>query len=70
MRVLNKRLRLESRGVRYKVALDLSYQHIKFDDEIKRHSFEFQAYDVPICLCAKLNWRLGLASFAARFRSY
>ena len=31
--------------------------------------FEFQAY-VPISLCPKLNWRLGVALFAARFRSY
>jgi len=28
----------------YKVALYFSYLHIKFDDEIKRQSFEFQAY--------------------------
>ena len=32
MRVLTKRLRLESRGIRHKVALCLSYLHIKFDD--------------------------------------
>jgi len=43
MRVLTKRLRLESRGFRYKVALYLSYQRIKFDDEIKGDPFEFQA---------------------------
>jgi len=69
MRVLTKRLRLESRVFRYKVALYLSCLHIKFDDEIKRNPFEFQAY-VPIRLCPKLNWLLGLALFAARFRSY
>jgi len=69
MRVSTKRLRLESRGFRYKVELYLSYLHIKFDDETKRNPFEFQAY-FPIRLCPKLNWRLGLALFAARFRSY
>ena len=66
---LTKRLWLESRGVRYKVALYFSYLQIKFDDEIKGNPFEFQAY-VPICLCPKLNWRSNLALFAARFRSY
>jgi len=55
MRVATKRLRLESRGFPYKVALYLSYQHIKFDDEMK---------------CPQLNWRPGLALFAARFLSY
>jgi len=43
MRVLTKRLRLESRSFHYKVALYLSYLHIKFDDEIKGNSFECQA---------------------------
>jgi len=28
---------------RYKIALYLSYVHIKFDDEIKENFFEFQA---------------------------
>jgi len=69
MRDLTKRLRLESRDFRYKVALYLSYLHIKFDDEIKGNPFEFQAY-VTIRLCPTLNWRLGLALFAARFHSY
>jgi len=69
MRVLTKQLRLELCGFHYKVALYLSYLHIKFDDEIKGNPFEFQAY-VPISLCPKLNWSLGLALFAARFRSY
>ena len=69
MRVLTKRLRLVSRGIRYKVALFLSYLHIKFDDEIKRNPFEFQAY-VPIRLGPKLNWHLVLALLAARFCSY
>ena len=46
-----------SRGFCYKVALYLSYLHIKFDDEIKRNSFEFQAY-VPIRLYPKINGRL------------
>ena len=54
MRVLTKRLRLESRGFLYKVALYLSYLHIKFDDEIKGNPFEFQAY-VPIRLYPKLR---------------
>ena len=44
MHVLPKRLRLESRGFCYKVALYLSYLHIKLDDEIKGNPFEFQAY--------------------------
>ena len=34
MRVVTKRLRLESRGFRYKVALYQSYLPIKFDDDI------------------------------------
>ena len=54
---------------RYKVALYLSYLHIKFEDEIKGNFFEFQTY-FPIRLRPKLNWRLGLALFAPRFRSY
>jgi len=49
MRVLTERLRLESRGFRYKDALYLSYLHIKFDDKTKGNPFEFQAY-LPICL--------------------
>jgi len=69
MRVLTEWLRLESRSFRYKVAPYLSYLHIKFEDDIKGNSFEFHAY-VPIRLCPKLNWRLCLALFAARFRSY
>jgi len=52
---LTKGLRLESRGLPYKVALNLSYLNIKFDDEIKGNPFEFQAY-CPICLRPKLNW--------------
>jgi len=68
MRVFTKRLRLESRGVRYEVALYLSCLHIKFDDKIKGNLFESQAY-FPIRLRLKLNWRLDLALFAARFRS-
>ena len=40
MRIVTKRLRLESRGFRYKVALYLSYLHIKFDDELKENPFE------------------------------
>jgi len=44
-----------------------SYLHIKFDDKTKGNPSEFQAY-FPIHLRPKLNWRLGLALFAARFR--
>jgi len=40
---VTKGLRLESRGFRYKVALYLSYQNIKFDYEIKGNTFEFRA---------------------------
>jgi len=69
MRALTKRLSLESRSFRYKVALYFSYLHMKFDDKTKGNAFEFQAYFL-IRLRRKLNWRLGLASFAARFRSY
>jgi len=64
MRVLTRWLKLESRGFRYKVALYLSYLHIKLDDEIKGNPFEFEVY-TPIRLCPKLNWRLSLALFAA-----
>jgi len=60
MRVLTERLRLESRGFRYKVALYFIYMYVKFDDEIIGNPFKFQAY-FPIRLCLKLNWRLGLA---------
>jgi len=44
MHVLTKRLRLESRGFCYKVALYLSYLDIKFDDKTKESPFKFQAY--------------------------
>jgi len=54
MRVLTKRLRLESRGFRYKVTLYLSYLHIKLDDEINGNPFEGQPY-FPIRLRLKLN---------------
>jgi len=43
MRVVTKQLRLESRGFHYKVALHLSYLHIKFDDEIYRGSLDLVA---------------------------
>jgi len=69
MRVLKKRLRLESRSFRYKVALYLSYLHIKFDDKTKGNPFKFKVY-FAIRLRPKLYWRLGLALFAARFSSY
>jgi len=35
MRAVTKRLRLDSRGFRYTVALYLSCLHITFDDEIQ-----------------------------------
>jgi len=54
MRVVTKRLRLELRVFRSKVALYLSYLHIKFDDEIKVNPFEFQAQFL-ISLRPKLN---------------
>jgi len=54
MRVVTKRLRLESLGLRYKVALYLSYLHIEFDDEIKGNRFELQAQFI-ISLRPKLN---------------
>jgi len=54
MRVLTKRLRTESRGFCYKVALYLSYRHIKFDEKTEGNPFEFQAY-FPIRLRPKLN---------------
>ena len=44
MRVLTKRLRLESRCFRYKVALYLSYLHVKFDYKTKGNPFKFRAY--------------------------
>jgi len=54
MRVLTERLRLESRGFPYNVALYLSYLHTKFDDETKGNSFEFKEY-FPIRMRPKLN---------------
>jgi len=38
----------------YKVALYLSYMHIKFDYEIKGNAFEIQAW-FPISVRPKLN---------------
>ena len=43
MRVVTKRLRLESGGFRYKTALYLCYRYIKFDNIIKRKHLEFKA---------------------------
>jgi len=43
MLVVTKQQKLESRGFRYNVALYLNNLHIKFDDEIDRNPFEFQA---------------------------
>ena len=69
MHVLTEWLRLESHSFCYKVALYLSYLYIKFDDKTKGNPFVLQAY-FPIRLRPNLNWRLGLALLAARFRSY
>jgi len=55
MRVLIKLLRLESRGIGYKIALCLSYLHIQFVDKTKWNTFEFQA-NFPISLRPTLNW--------------
>jgi len=60
---------LESRGLGCKIALYLSYLHINFDVEFKGNSFEFHTKFL-ISLHPKLNCRLSLALFAARFRSY
>ena len=38
MRIMTKRLRLESRNFHYKVTLYLSCLHVEFDDEIKSES--------------------------------
>jgi len=35
-------------GFRYKVALYLSYLHMKFDDKTKGNSFEFQVYFLSV----------------------
>jgi len=43
MHVVTKRLRTVSRCFHYKVALHLSYLHIKFDDEIDRGSLDVGA---------------------------
>jgi len=69
MRVLTKRLRLESRAFRYKVALYLGYMNIKYDNKTTKNPYEFQAY-FPNRLRPNLIWYLGLPLFAARFRSY
>ena len=53
MCVVTKRLRLESRGFCYKIALYLIYLYIKFDYEIKGNPVEFQA-EFPISLRPKL----------------
>jgi len=58
MRIVTKRLKLDqSRCFRYKVALYISYLHIKFDEEIKGNLFKFEA-DFRINLRPKLNWCL------------
>jgi len=43
MLVVTKRLRLESRGFRCKVAIYLSYLHIKFEDETERESLRISS---------------------------
>jgi len=47
----------------------LSCVRIKIDDKTKGNPFEFESY-IPIRLRPQLNWRLGLALIAARFRSH
>jgi len=51
--------RLESPGFCYKVALYLSYQHIKFDDKAKGNPFEFQALSDSPASKVKLMSRFG-----------
>ena len=43
MHVVTKRMRLELRGFRNKVALYLSYRHVKFDNEIIGNPIEFES---------------------------
>jgi len=62
MRVLTKRLRLESRGFRYKVALYLSYLHLKFDDKIERNPFEFKLTSRFGFICSLILQLLRLAA--------
>ena len=53
MRLVTKRLRLESCVFRYNVALKyLSYLDIKFDDEVERESFEFLKHNFRLA-CVK-----------------
>jgi len=59
MCVLTNQLRLELRGIRYKVALYLSYLHLKFDDKTKGNLFEFQAYFTIRLSKVKLKSRFG-----------
>jgi len=54
MRAVTKRLTLESRGFRYKVALHLSYFRIKFGDEIERESLRISS-KFPISLRPKFK---------------
>jgi len=42
MRILSKRLRLESRGFRCNVAFSISYLHIKLDYEIGENPLELR----------------------------
>jgi len=57
MCVVTKRLRLGLRCFHYKVALHLSYLHIKFDDEIDRRSLD---------LGLKVGWGDFLLKHGAR----
>jgi len=43
-------MRLGSHVIRYKLALYISYLHIKFDYEIKWNPFEFQTYFRSACV--------------------
>jgi len=60
MRVVAKRLRLESRGFRYKVALYLSYLHIKFDDKTKGIPFEVKLTSRFGFICSQISQLLRL----------
>ena len=61
MLLLTKRLWLESRDFCYKVALYLSYQHIKLDDKTKGNPFEFHTFRFA-CVKVKLASRFGFIS--------
>jgi len=61
-RVSTKRLRLESRGFRYKVALYLGYLSINFDDVIKGNPLNFKHASIGLALlfCSQILQQLRL----------